>query len=64
MPNINDRIFQGEHNNQGREEWFYRSREGIGGPYECCDDAIVALNSFVKFCLDNGFTGGREEVNA
>ncbi len=59
MSNINDRIFQGEANHFGEEEWFYRAREGVGGPYLCKEDAILALQHFIQFCMDNGFNGGR-----
>ena len=61
MPNIIDRIFQGESNQPGQEEWFYRAREGIGGPYLSQDDAASALLSFINFCKENGFSGGRND---
>jgi len=60
MSNVTDRIFKGEANNFGEEEWFYRAREGIGGPYPTMNDAILALHYFIKYCKDNGFTGGRD----
>jgi len=61
MSNITDRIFQGESKYPGQEEWFYRAREGIGGPYSSKDDATSALLSFINFCKDNGFSGGRND---
>lgn len=61
MSNISDRIFRGESNRRGQEEWFYRAREGIGGPYESQNDATIALQSFIQYCLENGFNGGRIE---
>jgi hypothetical protein len=62
MSTISERIFQGEANRFGEEEWFYRAREGVGGPYSCKDDAILALHHFIKYCIDNGFTGGRDAM--
>jgi len=61
MPNIIERIFQGESNQSSQEEWFYRAREGIGGPYSSMDEAASALLSFINFCKDNGFSGGRND---
>ena len=62
MPKITDRIFQGQPNRKGEAEWFYRAREGIGGPYSSLDDAVLALHSFIKYCKDNGFDGGRDQT--
>ena len=59
MSNITDRIFQGGANHFGEEEWFYRAREGIGGPYHSKDDAVLALHSFIAYCQVHGFNGGR-----
>ena len=61
MSNTTDRVFQGESNLLGQEEWFYRAREGIGGPYSSKDDAASALHSFINYCKDNGFSGGRND---
>jgi hypothetical protein len=58
---VSDRIFLGESNQANEEEWFFRSREGIGGPYPSQDDAVLALHCFIKYCKDNGFTGGRDQ---
>lgn len=62
MSNYSDRIFQGRSTFPGLEEWFYRTREGIAGPYFNRDDAAVALRCFVKYCQDNGLTGGRDRA--
>ena len=61
MSNISDRIFRGESKHPDEEEWFYRAREGIGGPYPSSKDAISALHSFIAYCKENGFTGGRTD---
>jgi hypothetical protein len=55
-----DRIFQGRSTFPGLEEWFYRTREGIAGPYFNREDAALALRHFIKYCKDNGLTGGRD----
>jgi len=54
-----DRIFQGKSTFPEHEEWFYRTREGIAGPYLRQEDAAFALRCFIKYCQRNGFTGGR-----
>jgi len=55
-----DRIFQGESTFPGHEEWFYRAREGVAGPYLNRDDAALALRRFIKYCQNNRLDGGRE----
>jgi hypothetical protein len=59
MATYTDRIFQGRSTFPDHEEWFYRAREGIAGPYLRREDAAVALRCYVKYCQDNGITGGR-----
>jgi hypothetical protein len=59
-PPYSDRIFQGKSTFPGLEEWFYRTREGVAGPYFNREDAAVALSYFIKYCKDNGLTGGRD----
>ena len=54
-----ERIFQGESTFPEHEEWYYRTREGIAGPYLKKEDAAFALRCFIKYCRQNGFTGGR-----
>jgi len=56
-----DRIFQGKSRFPEHEEWFYRTREGIAGPYLRREDADFALHCFIKYCKRNGFTGGRRK---
>jgi hypothetical protein len=60
MPDYSDRVFQGKSTFPGLDEWFYRAREGVAGPYFSREDAAVALSLFVKYCKDNGLTGGRD----
>jgi hypothetical protein len=55
-----DRIFQGRSTFPEHEEWFYRTREGVAGPYLRREDAAFALRCFIKYCRQNGFTGGRD----
>lgn len=54
-----DRIFQGESTFPDHEEWFYRTREGVAGPYMNKDDAALALRRFIKYCQENKLDGGR-----
>ena len=54
-----DRIFQGESTFPDHEEWFYRTREGVAGPYLSRDDAALALRRFIKYCQENRLDGGR-----
>ena len=60
MHSNTDRIFQGASTFPGQEEWFYRTREGIAGPYLNRDAAALALRRFIQYCKDNQLTGGRE----
>jgi len=60
MHSNTDRIFQGASTFPGQEEWFYRTREGIAGPYLSRDDAALALRRFIQYCIDNQLAGGRE----
>lgn len=53
-----NRIFQGESTFLRHEEWYYRAREGIAGPYLKREDAAFALNRFIRYCQQNGPTGG------
>jgi hypothetical protein len=62
MHSNTDRIFQGASTFPGQEEWFYRTREGIAGPYLNRDDAALALRRFIQYCKDNQLVGGRVEV--
>ena len=64
MATNSDRIFQGESTFPEYEEWFYRAREGIAGPYLRKEDAAAAVSRFVKYCQQNGFNGGREIPDA
>jgi len=54
------RIFPGAACAPGHEEWFFRAREGVHGPYGTQDDAIKALLVFIKYCVETGLTGGRD----
>jgi len=56
-----DRIFQGKSTFPEHEEWYYRTREGVAGPYLRREDAAFALRCFIKYCQSNGFTGGRDK---
>ena len=60
MQRDSERIFQGKSTFPGQEEWFYRAREGIAGPYLNKRDAALALDRFIKYCQHNRLTGGRE----
>jgi hypothetical protein len=60
MPINPDRIFQGESTFPQHEEWFYRAREGVAGPYLKREDAAFALNRFIRYCQQNQLTGGRD----
>ena len=51
-----DRIFGFDY---GKEEWYFRAREGIKGPYPTREDAAWALVRFVNQCIENDLTGGR-----
>jgi hypothetical protein len=55
-----NRIFQGESTFPQYEEWFYRAREGVAGPYLKREDAAFALNRFINYCQQNRLTGGRD----
>jgi hypothetical protein len=55
-----NRIFQGESTFPQHEEWFYRAREGIAGPYLKREDAAFALSRFIRYCQQNRLTGGRD----
>jgi len=59
-----DRIFQGKSTFPEHEEWYYRTREGVAGPYLRREDAAFALRCFIKYCQSNGFTGGRDKRRA
>jgi hypothetical protein len=59
MPDDSDRIFQGDSTYPEHEEWYYRAREGIVGPYLKREDAAIALEYFVRYCQRHGITGGR-----
>jgi len=59
-----DRIFQGKSTFPEHEEWYYRTREGVAGPYLRKEDAAFALRCFIKYCQRNGFTGGRDKRRA
>lgn len=59
MHTDSDRIFQGESTFPDHEEWFYRAREGVAGPYLNKDDAALALRRFTQYCKDNRLAGGR-----
>jgi hypothetical protein len=61
MSTHSDRIFQGRSTFPEHEEWYYRTREGIAGPYLRREDAAFALRCFIKYCQRNGLTGGREK---
>jgi len=60
MSTDSDRLFQGESTFPQYEEWFYRAREGIAGPYLKREDAALALGRFIRYCQQNRLTGGRE----
>ena len=60
MPSNQDRIFQGKSTFPEHEEWFYRAREGVAGPYLRREDAVFALNRFIEYCQKNHLTGGRQ----
>jgi hypothetical protein len=60
MPPYSDRIFQGKSTFPGLDEWFYRTREGVAGPYFSREDAARALGCFIKYCQENRMTGGRD----
>jgi len=57
---VANRIFPAAGCALGQEEWFFRAREGVRGPYPTQDDAIKALLVFIKHCVENGMTGGRD----
>jgi len=59
-----DRIFQGKSTFPEHEEWYYRAREGVAGPYLRREDAAFALRCFIKYCRRNGLTGGRDSPAA
>jgi hypothetical protein len=61
MPNNRDRIFQGKSTFPEHEEWFYRAREGVAGPYLRREDAVFAMGRFIQYCRRNRLTGGRQE---
>ena len=43
----------------GKEEWYFRAREGIQGPYATREDAAWALIMFINQCIEHDLTGGR-----
>lgn len=55
-----DRIFPGEARAHGQEVWFFRAREGVKGPYLSRDEAVKALQVFIKHCIEKGEAGGRD----
>jgi hypothetical protein len=55
-----DRIFPGETRHPDQEAWFFRAREGVNGPYPNRDEAVKALQVFIKRCIEKGETGGRD----
>lgn len=59
MTDHSDRIFKGDSTYPGQEEWYYRTREGIVGPYLRREDAVIALEYFVNHCKRNSVSGGR-----
>ena len=54
-----DRIFGFDY---GKEEWYFRAREGIHGPYETREDAAWALIMFINQCIEHDLTGGRRPL--
>ena len=46
----------------GKEEWYFRAREGIKGPYPTREDAAWALIKFINQCIENDHTGGRNHL--
>lgn len=57
---VADRIFQKPGGGPGKEEWFFHSREGVKGPFPNQGETVKALRVFVKYCIENGLTGGRD----
>lgn len=44
---------------EGREEWYFRAREGIMGPYPSRAVAKAMLMQFLARCQKQAYTGGR-----
>jgi hypothetical protein len=57
-----DRIFKGESTFPTQEEWFYRTREGVAGPYPSREAAAFAQSRFIKYCRENQLDGGRHTL--
>lgn len=54
-----DRIFSVNNPKSGLPEWYFQAREGDVGPYKTRAEATAMLQSFIKKCIDMGYTGGR-----
>jgi hypothetical protein len=56
-----ERIFSVKNQKSGLTEWYFQAREGDVGPYKSKTDAATMLKSFIKKCIETGYTGGREK---
>lgn len=45
----------------GRNDWYFQTREGNVGPYESRMQAGIYLQRFIKTCLEYGHTGNRDK---
>jgi hypothetical protein len=63
MTAYSDRVFRGDSTYPDHEEWYYRAREGVVGPYSRREDALIALEHFIRYCQLNAVTGGRVPVS-
>jgi hypothetical protein len=54
-----DRIFYQAGQTLDREQWFFRAREGVMGPYASRETAERELREFKVHCQRTGATGNR-----
>jgi len=53
------RVFSDRNARTGQTQWFFESREGVGGPYESKKIAEAELQSHIEWCQQQNIDGGR-----
>ena len=55
-----ERIFSRIDAATGSTEWFFPARGGTFGPFNSKENAEIALEAFIKKCIQNNDDGGRK----
>ena len=60
---MHQRIFSQFNQEIAGPEWFFRTREGVVGPYESREFAHAVLVAYIDLCISLDWNGGRKKCD-